>query len=203
VKKILVVDDDRDFSFFLKKNLEKRDGYHISVCNESVNAIAAIKKLRPDLVLLDIMMPDKSGIDIAAELKSDKSLRNIPVIFLTSIIKEDELEKQKNVLGEGTYVPKVIETEKLLSIVENAMDNAPQPGLEPKERTRIVTFLSRGQIDFLDKLGKDSMFHKGSKLSRTETLSELVTLLMELGIDIKDIDLKNGLARGILQKLGR
>jgi len=59
-----------------------------------------------------------------------------------------------------------------------------------KEKIRTVTFLSREQIDFLDALGKDALFSQGIKLSRVKILSELVDLLMELKIDIKELDLK-------------
>lgn len=59
-----------------------------------------------------------------------------------------------------------------------------------KEKIRTVTFLSREQIDFLDTLGKDALFSQGIKLSRVKILSELVDLLMELKINIKELDLK-------------
>jgi hypothetical protein len=59
-------------------------------------------------------------------------------------------------------------------------------------KLRTVTFLTRQQIDFLDKLGKDALFYKGSKLSRAHILAEMVDLLMQLGIDVKEIDLAKG-----------
>ena len=63
-----------------------------------------------------------------------------------------------------------------------------------------VTFLNRQQIDYLDKLGKDSLFMYGHKLSRSKTLSELVSLLMNMGVDFKEIDLNNeSLSEGILR----
>ena len=63
-----------------------------------------------------------------------------------------------------------------------------------------VTFLNRSQIDYLDKLGKDSLFMYGHKLSRSKTLSELVSLLMNMGVDFKEIDLNNeSLSEGMLR----
>lgn len=59
-------------------------------------------------------------------------------------------------------------------------------------KLRTVTFLTREQIDFLDKLGKDALFYKGSKLSRAKILAEMVDLLMQLGIDARKIDLAHG-----------
>ena len=68
-------------------------------------------------------------------------------------------------------------------------------------KLRTVTFLTREQIDFLDRLGKDALFYKGSKLSRAHILAEMVDLLMQLGIDVKRIDLEEGnhLAGAILK----
>ena len=71
-------------------------------------------------------------------------------------------------------------------------------------KLRTVTFLTREQIDFLDKLGKDALFYRGSKLSRAHILAELVDLLIRLGIDAKKIDLSHGnhLAGEILKVMG-
>lgn len=69
-----------------------------------------------------------------------------------------------------------------------------------KEKIRTVTFLNRHQIDFLDKLGKDALFYRGTKLSRVEILSELVEFLMGLGIDIKKVNItRENLARELLK----
>lgn len=71
---------------------------------------------------------------------------------------------------------------------------------QAKEKLRTVTFLSREQIDFLDKLGKDALFYQSIKLSRAQTLSELVNLLMDLGVNIKNLDLnEETLAQGLLR----
>ena len=60
--------------------------------------------------------------------------------------------------------------------------------MQVKEKLRAVTFLSRQQIDFLDKLGKDAFFYEGKKLSRSHIISELVNFLMDFGISIKNIN---------------
>ncbi len=72
--------------------------------------------------------------------------------------------------------------------------------MKDKDHVQAVTSLTRSQIDYLDKLGKDAHFEYGHKLSRSEILSELVRLIMELGIRVKDIDLKKEtLAQGIMR----
>lgn len=64
----------------------------------------------------------------------------------------------------------------------------------------VVTFLNRNQVDFLDKIGKDCFFKHGYKLSRSKILSELVQLLMNLGIDVEELDLNvESLREGLLR----
>lgn len=71
-----------------------------------------------------------------------------------------------------------------------------------KEKLRSVTFLTRQQIDFLDKMSKDALFYKGKRLSRVMILSELVDFLMKSGVDVKTIDLENSsLSEAILKIL--
>jgi len=82
MKKILLVDDEEDFCYFTKGNLEVIGDFDVSVCCDSREATSIAKQQKPDIILLDIMMPGLSGIEIAEELKSDGVTGNIPVIFL-------------------------------------------------------------------------------------------------------------------------
>ena len=71
------------------------------------------------------------------------------------------------------------------------------------DKLRTVTFLSREQIDYLDKMGKDALFFQGKKLSRSEILSELVDFLMHSGVDIKKVDFTENKKpiEGLLEKI--
>jgi hypothetical protein len=76
--------------------------------------------------------------------------------------------------------------------------------MKNKDHIQAVTSLTRNQIDYLDKLGKDAHFEYGHKLSRSEILSELVRLIMDLGVRVKDIDLtEETLAQGIMRVMGQ
>lgn len=83
------------------------------------------------------------------------------------------------------------------------MENKMQVKAEAvKPKVRVVTFLSREQLDFLDKVGKDALFLRGMKLSRAQILSQLVDLMMELGVDMKKINLKKEtLEQGIMDTI--
>jgi CheY-like chemotaxis protein len=83
VKKILLVDDDPDFLDIISIKLEK-EGYKVEKVDLPEKAIEKILEFNPDLVILDILMPRKDGIDIALEIKTNDKLKNKKFIFLTN-----------------------------------------------------------------------------------------------------------------------
>jgi CheY-like chemotaxis protein len=81
---LLIVEDTEETARFLSQVLEDH-GYQYQVTRNGVEAISALRENRPDLVLLDIMMPKKSGIHVIREIKTDPELKNIPVIVVTGL----------------------------------------------------------------------------------------------------------------------
>jgi CheY-like chemotaxis protein len=81
-KRILIVDDSEENVLFLSQILEDH-GYEFGVAGNGADALMALKGARPDAVLLDIMMPRKTGITVYTEMKKDPSLESIPVIVIT------------------------------------------------------------------------------------------------------------------------
>ena len=78
---ILVVDDESDIVDILKYNLEKENEYTVHAAYNGTEALAIAKKEKPDLILLDIMMPGMNGFEICKNLKSEPETKRIPVIF--------------------------------------------------------------------------------------------------------------------------
>lgn len=194
MRKILIIDDDKDFCFFMKKNVERKGGFEVTICTESENAFKLIKESQPDIILIDIMMPGKSGIDIVSELKKSKQLKDIPRAFLSGIIKEDKLQNGDNMIGGEYCISKPIKVTELIDMVDELIKNHSEVKTSlalSEEKRRVVTFLTREQVDFLDKLGKDSLFYLGSKISRSQILSDLVDLLVDAKINMKDLDLQH------------
>ena len=114
--KILVVDDEPELTEIVKDFLEG-SGYMVQTENSSDKAISTAKSYRPDLILLDIMMPMKDGYEICKEIKKDPALQNVPVIFLTG--KEALEDKQKSYqVGGDLYIKKPFSCESLLGIVK-------------------------------------------------------------------------------------
>ena len=104
-KKIMVVDDNPDLIYSVKRSLcDIASGYTIMGANGGKQCIDLLKEGKiPDLILLDIMMPDMDGWDVAAEIKSNPAWRKIPVVFLTA--KTDVMSKGMGRLAEG-YIEK-------------------------------------------------------------------------------------------------
>ena len=120
-RKILMIDDEEDFCFFMKKNLEGAGDFTVETCSDALHAIFAAKDSKPDLILLDIIMPDKSGEDIAVELKEDPLTKKIPIIFLTAIITQDEAKKKGNIIGGEYFVSKPVQMDELLGMIETVL----------------------------------------------------------------------------------
>ncbi len=118
VKTVLVVDDDPDAREFLTTVLQD-NGYNTATAKDGVEAIAAVEQATPDLVLLDIAMPEKSGVAVYRRIKEDETLKGIPVIITTGI--SDEFEKfistRRQVPPPEGYISKPIDHEHLLSMV--------------------------------------------------------------------------------------
>src|SRR5918999_1678979 len=89
-KRILVIDDEPDFTYMLKLSLESMGYYRVGVENEPTRALRAAREFAPDLILLDIMMPDLDGSEVAARIRSDPELRDVPVLFMTALVSHRE-----------------------------------------------------------------------------------------------------------------
>ncbi len=117
-KKILVVDDEEDVAKALKVRL-KANGYHVVLAFDSVQAFTMANKERPDLIILDIMIPGGGGFVVAERLKQSTATHHIPIIILTGISGGEERAYK---VGASGYVMKPYHPEKLLETINNALD---------------------------------------------------------------------------------
>ena len=104
-KKILIVDDEKDVLVVLERGLIAK-GYSVMATDNGNDAIMLAKSELPDLVILDILMPNTEGTEIAAILKEDIKTKDIPVIFLTCLLKKEEEERQGYVIGSNILFAK-------------------------------------------------------------------------------------------------
>ena len=118
-KKILIVDDEQDVLELLGTRLEGQ-GYEVVTLSDGRMAVSLAKKEKPDLIILDIVMPGVDGSEIANILKTDPQTKNTPVIFLTCLITKEE-EKRDNVIGGKYFIAKPYDPDDLLKIIENLL----------------------------------------------------------------------------------
>lgn len=93
-KKILVVEDEDLIRNLLEKKLQM-EGYEISVAANGIEGLEKIKDIKPDLILLDIVMPQKGGFEVLTEMQKDEDLKNIPVIIISNSGQPVEIDKAK------------------------------------------------------------------------------------------------------------
>jgi CheY-like chemotaxis protein len=117
-KKILVVDDDKAVITLLESLLSGQ-GYKVSAANDGLDAMVQVRNNVPDLIILDIMMPELNGYDVCGNLKFDERFKHIPIIVLTS--REQELAPGISQLMGIDYMPKPIDSKILLEKIQTVL----------------------------------------------------------------------------------
>jgi CheY-like chemotaxis protein len=123
-KRILVVDDEPSFTHLLKHTLEAEGYYDVEEENVATQATATARSFDPDLVVLDIMMPDLDGTEVAAHMKTDHVLRDVPVIFLTALVDDEDAPQGSCSSGGQTFLPKNVQVPRLIECIEEKLGRA-------------------------------------------------------------------------------
>ena len=118
-KKILIVDDEPNIVISLEY-LMKKEGFQVAIATDGDAALAMAAEFRPDLVLLDVMMPKKSGYEVCQQMRSDAALADIKVLMLTAKGRETEVAKGV-ALGADAYVTKPFSTKELVARVKSLL----------------------------------------------------------------------------------
>jgi CheY-like chemotaxis protein len=118
-KTVLVIDDEPDTQIFLTTLLED-NGYATVTAGDGEQASAKLAELRPDLITLDITMPEKSGVRFYREMKENEATRGVPIIIVTGVADDFErfISTRSKVPPPEGYVGKPIDREKLLELAE-------------------------------------------------------------------------------------
>jgi DNA-binding response OmpR family regulator len=103
--KILIIEDDRFLSSILKGRLEK-EGFQVEQAFDGEEGLSALRAARPNLVLLDLIMPKKSGFEVLEAMSTDPELSSIPVIIASNLGQDSDIQKAKS-LGAIDYFVKV------------------------------------------------------------------------------------------------
>jgi two-component system, OmpR family, alkaline phosphatase synthesis response regulator PhoP len=117
--KILIADDEQNIVISLEF-LMKREGFVVSIAQDGEEAVEKIRAELPDLVLLDVMMPKKSGFEVCQEVKSDPALQSVRILMLTAKGRDTEVAKGL-ALGADAYMTKPFSTRELVERVRSML----------------------------------------------------------------------------------
>jgi len=118
--KILIVDDEPNILLSLEY-LMQREGFEVSLARDGLQAIEAIERDKPDLVLLDVMMPGKTGLEVCQHVRANDKLAKVRIIMLTAKGRETDVAKGL-ALGANAYVTKPFSTRDLVAQVRGLLD---------------------------------------------------------------------------------
>ena len=163
-KKILIADDEPDILEILKFNLEA-EGYNVKTAKNGIEAIELGKSFLPNLIILDIMMPGKTGIEVCEELRAIPSFKDTLIIFLTAM-NDDFTEVKGLESGADDYLTKPIRTKVLLSKVQSLFRRIPK--LENNNSNFNDLFIDRESY---------IVRYKGKKIILAKKEFELLSLL--------------------------
>ena len=112
MRRVLVIEDDKDIVELVRYNLEK-DGYQVASSVDGATGLSQIRKSPPDVLILDLMLPKLSGLDICKEVRRDVSLNRLPILILTA--KGEEADRVVGLeLGADDYLVKPFKEEQLI-----------------------------------------------------------------------------------------
>ena len=116
--RILIVDDERATTRLLRMTLEQTGKYEVRAENDSKLVVAAALEFQPDLILLDVVMPDMDGGDVAIAIREHPALNKVPVIFLTATVVKSELDEHGGMMGGYPFLAKPASTEAIVQFID-------------------------------------------------------------------------------------
>lgn len=168
-KRILIVDDEPDVTELVGYHLRSK-GYAVEALNNPTQSIARIRAFQPDLVILDVMMPEISGIQICRMLRADPKTKAIPVVFLTARAEEADRVLGLEVGGDD-YICKPFSNKELLLRIQGLLRRSAGADEEQPKRLGIGTVVLDNE--------RHEVSIKGATVDLTATEFRLLRLLME------------------------
>jgi CheY-like chemotaxis protein len=117
-KRILLIDDEASFTRLAKLNLETSGTYDVRIENDGLKAVAAARAFRPDLIFLDVIMPDIDGGEVASLLQAHPTLKNTPIVFLTAVVSKNEVVEHGDTIGGRTFLAKPVSVADMTAAIE-------------------------------------------------------------------------------------
>ena len=121
--RLLLIDDDQAFTKQLKTILEQAGAYEICEEHQGKYALITAKAFCPELIFLDVMMPDLDGGQVGAQLRADPALQRVPIVFITGILSKDEVAPQGGAIGGYPFLAKPISLEQIFDCLDRYLGN--------------------------------------------------------------------------------
>lgn len=118
-RRILIVDDDVSAASLLKLLLERTGGFEVRTENRGSLALSAALDFQPELVLMDVVMPGIDGGDVAFQMRANKQLRHVPIVFLTSLVTDEEAAAQSTI--DFPMMAKPVNAQELIRLMERLL----------------------------------------------------------------------------------
>ena len=116
--KIIMIDDEKDICELTKLILEKTGKFEVMFSTEARKGIELAKTILPDLILIDIVLPDMNGAEIMEHLSNDPATKHIPKAFLTALVQDGDAQNSSGLIGEYCFIPKTITPKGLIAKIE-------------------------------------------------------------------------------------
>jgi DNA-binding response OmpR family regulator len=121
-RRILVVDDDPHATRMVKWALERTGHYQARELNDSTRVLDAAREFKPDLILLDVCMPGREGVEVAFEIRADVELQGTPIVFMTSLVSEQEAVGDGTSAGAFHFVAKPAKVQRMITCIERSLE---------------------------------------------------------------------------------
>lgn len=116
--KILIIDDEEDACYYLKAILQRTNKFEVSATSSPLEGLALAKSMHPDLILLDIIMPEMDGTEVAEHLREDYATRDILVVFFSVLVQPQDVRDSGGNIGGHPFIQKPIDTDELIARIE-------------------------------------------------------------------------------------
>ena len=117
-RRILVIDDEPHFVQMLKLVLERTGTYEVHTETRGRQGVAAARGFQPDLILLDVIMPDLDGGEVASQMRDDERLQQIPIVFVTATASRNEVKAAGSRIGGHLFLAKPVSIPDLVACIE-------------------------------------------------------------------------------------
>ena len=120
--RILIIDDEAPFTRMVKLNMENAGNFLVETLNDSPRARVVAKEVEPNIILLDVVMPEADGGDVATMLRADDATKNIPIIFVSAMVSRRESNKGLYQSGGEYFLAKPVSSEILINAINQLLN---------------------------------------------------------------------------------